>query len=383
MNGAKSLEPLAKASPFGRLLALRSLLAASLLMSLILSCQGQGNPASSDTRKPQGSPEPAAQARAAREPVVARLIDESFALLFPEAASQFSRLPDASGGSGSAPIPLAAMAATMEKVSGEWANGNAVGASGVSAAAAMPGAVILSPLVAAYLRQRLDSEGTPPPPFPPLVLPFASGDFSSDRSGMYSVAYDYETAYAAMGKKAGIYLKRSAGKSGAKALCGFVFQENFMRGHGAFEAFVAAFRAEAGEDRLLIQELAPDALSTDAVGATQDAVAMVMGGGASKGSGAEAAESAKVAVVVLAIDNAFIADSAAAGAGKGKPFLVDASAWGAEPPEARHFSYRIDGDQGRLARASVQVARDLAAGRPAAKITKVPLRYGPVFPKIF
>lgn len=385
MSDAKDMQPLAPASPFTRRLGSLRLLAASLLMALVLSCQGRVNTAPSDARKGPVSPETAARTEAARKPAVTRLIDESLALLFPEAASQFSRLPDASGGSGSAPIPLAAMSGTMDKVLGRWESENAaaatsVPATGVPAAAPMPGAVILSPLAAADLLRRPGSGADSPPSLPPLVVPFAAGDFVSDRSGMYSVGYDYDSAYAAMGKKAGAYLNRSVGEKGAKTLCGFVFQENFMRGHGALEAFTAAFRAEVGEGRLLVRELSPDALRTDAVGATQEAVAMILGGEASNGLGAEATE---IAVVALAIDNAFIADSAAAGAGKGKRFLVDASAWGAEPPEPRRFSYRIDGDQERLARAALQVARDLAAGRPAAKITKIPLRYGPVFPKIF
>jgi len=347
INSLQGTQPSRQDSPLARRLVLRRLFAASVLMSLIVSCKGQGGGASSD---------------------VHRLIDESFALLLPVAASRFSKLPDASGATGSAPVPMANMDTTIEKVFGQWA------------AAEAPGAAIVSPLAAADFAARLASVSPPPLSFPPLVVPFASSGSSLDRPGIYAIEYDYETAYAAMGKKAAAYLARSAGKSGLKTICGFIFQENFMRKRGALEAFTAAFRAEAGEDRLVVQELAPDKLKTDPAGATQEAVAMVLGGSASKGNGTEAAG---VAVVVLAIDNAFIAESAAAGASKGTLFLVDGSAWGAGPPGPRLFSYRIEGDQERLARAALKVARDLAGGRPAANITKVPLRYGPVFPKIF
>ena len=344
-------------------------------MALLLSCKGQGDPASSDVLKAANASRPAVQVPAAREAVVSRLIDESFALLLPEAASRFSALPDASGAAGSAPVPMASMSKTIEKIFGQWVSGNAT-----SAAAEAPGAAIVSPLAAAGLASRLASMNAPPLSFPPLVVPFASGGSALNQPGIYAIEYDYETAYSAMGKKAAAYLARATDKSGIKPVCGFVFQENFMRRRGAFEAFMAAFQAEAGEDRLVVQELAPEKLKTDPAGATQEAVAMVLDGRASKGSGTEAA---KVSVVALAIDNAFIAESAAAGAGKGTLFLVDGSAWGAEPPGPRLFSYRIDGNQERLARAAIKVAQDLASGRPAAKITKVPLRFGPVFPKIF
>jgi hypothetical protein len=236
----------------------------------------------------------------------------------------------------------------------------------------------------------------------PLVVPFAAGfspeliqgggqgAVSKDAAAgnkypeIYSLEFDFEAAYADMGRKAARYLRGLSGKN-PDARCGIVFQENFMRSRKALDAFVSAFKAEMGGNRLDVEELSGYKPSMDPSGEAQAAIAKLAGDD-------EAQRPA--AVLALAIDDAFIAESAAsdglarsrqnlAKTGKATVFLADESAWGKNKPARGLFRYRIEADGVRLAKAAAETARAAASGKRPAAITKVALRYGPAFPRIF
>jgi hypothetical protein len=101
------------------------------------------------------------------------------------------------------------------------------------------------------------------------------------------------------------------------------------------------------------------------------------------GGGAEAEPThAAVAVLVLAIDDAFGAEAAAADGGD-IVFLADRSSWGKAQTAPGLFRYWIEADEAGLARAAIKAAKDIAGGRGAEAIKLVPLRRGSAFPRIF
>lgn len=319
---------------------------AMLILALILSCGVRGTNAS-----------------------IPVMIDEAFAALLPETTTslvEFSdgmrKLPrpgNVEKPAATTPISLAGLDASIGRIMGQWIPGETV-----------PGAVIASPRVAARIAGM--TSGTAGL-VPPLVVPFASGFAPDSEPGFYAVEHNFEAAYSAMGRKAARYLRRTPDKDGKLPVCGFVFQENFMRGRAAYDAFVEAFQAEIGEGRLTVRTLEPGLLAVDPSGAAKDAIASLLDGDA---------ESGKTAILVLAIADAFVAESAAAGS-RNVLFMADQSPWGGEEPGRGLFRYNIQSDEKALARAVIEVARKLAGGRSADKVTTVPLRYSLSFPKIF
>lgn len=254
----------------------------------------------------------------------------------------------------------------------------------------MPKAVIASPIAAAKFAKAIAAAKGPDPTSLPLATPFVvpfAGGFALDAPYIHAVEYDFEAAYAAMGKKAAAYLLKASKKSGTEARCGLVFQENFMRGNRALESFVEAFRTEIGEGRLIVEVLDAKQLAVDPSGATEAAIRTLTGVPAAGEAGGEVGtgdSGGRAAVIVLAVDNAFVAEKAAAGSSGRAIFMADQSSWAeAQKPGPGLFRYRIRADEERLARAAMKVAKTMAGGGYAGEVTKVPLRYGPVFPKIF
>lgn len=233
-----------------------------------------------------------------------------------------------------------------------------------------PAAILASPLAAAKLIEKNIGAVKPPPL---LVVPFAESFGIKEQPRVVALGYDYKTVYAAMGKKAARLLPKAKSDE-AQAVCGIVFQSNFMRSAEALEAFAAAFEAEAGKERLVVQVLERSAGEVDAFGATKQAIAALMENAEKKG---------RPAVIVLAVDNSSAAEEAAGGA-RDRIFMADQSAWGTAKPAPGLFRYRIRGREAALGRAAVEAARSIAAGRsPAPAPEKVPLRLEGSFGRIF
>ncbi|MCE1196143.1 hypothetical protein LWX53_06565, partial [bacterium] len=261
-------------------------------------------------------------------------------------------------------------------------------------------AIIASPLAAERLIAAAGEAGAATPP---LVVPFASG-FGLSGGIVHEVRYDFREAYAAMGRRAAAAIKKLPAKDGTRPACGIVFQENFMRGSETLAAFSAAFTAACGQTPAVVTLDARSAV--DPTGAARAAVAELMGEAgapppaatlppaatpapaatlpptAPQSAAPPAPARPAVGVLVLAIDNAAIADEAAKKA-KGIEVLADASSWGERSPDARLYRAAVVGDEAGLAGAAAASARRLASGREVPATTAVQLRFKTFFPKIF
>lgn len=307
------------------------------------------------------------------------LLDEAFSALLPETAKLLIEFSEGTGknpkaekaekSAVSSPIPVGGLDKAMPEVLERW-----------NSVETRPGAAIASPLAASRLAGTLrEAGGTQAFPLPPLIVPFAEG-FELDKPegaeaglAIHAVEYDFGEAYAAMGRKAARFLRRVPAEGGSPPVCGFVFQENFMRGGTALDAFVEAFESEIGEGRLELRTLDPANLAVDPSGTARDAIASLMG---------EDAGTGKAAVIVLAIADSFIARSAVADSRK-LIFLADQSPWGGEESGRNFFRFSILPDGKALARAIAATASDAAEGRPVGTIRLVPLRRVSSLPKIF
>jgi hypothetical protein len=317
-------------------------------------------------------------ASAARRPETAQLIDEAFAALFPEAWASLGALPEAApqrlgpapkGAADSpvAPVPLQSIGQAADRLIARLPR------EGLTEGGKPPvtaKAIIASPLSAETLVAAAGKAGAV---LPPLVVPFAVS-FGLSGGSVREVRYDYAAAYAAMGRRAAAAVKKLPMRDGARPACGIVFQENFMRGGGALEAFVSAFSAASGQSPIVATLDARSVL--DSTGAARTAVAEVLGD-----AGPRQTKPA-LGVLVLAIDNAAIADEAARKAG-GMTVFADASSWGERPPDTRLYRAAIKNDEAGLARAAIGLARRLASGRDEPAPTLVQLRFKIIFPKIF
>ena len=317
---------------------------------------------------------------APQRPGTAQLIDEAFAALFPAAWARLGALPEAAPqrlapapkGAASlpaAPIPLQGIGSAVDRLLARLPR---EGAADDGKPRATAKAIIASPLAAERLIAAADKAGVG---LPPLVVPFASG-FGLSGGTVREVGYGYEAAYAAMGRRAAAAVKKLPVKDGVRPVCGIVFQENFMRGGDALDAFSEAFAQACGQSPAVAAFDARTAV--DPTGADRAAIAGLLGEAGAAHTPAKPA----VRVLVLAIDDAAIADEAAEKA-KGAEVLADASTWGERRPEARLYRAAIWGDDAGLARAAARLARRLASGRDASAPILVQLRLTAVFPKIF
>ena len=303
------------------------------------------------------------------------VIDEAFAALFPDFSSSLAYL---AGGAdiqpkgpmgkkrpaGSPPLPIGDLGGATARILAGWEK----------AGSSMPKAVITSPLVADHLiADRLVADhlaGEIPPgraALPKLLVPFAGKDLIG-RGNVSSIEYDYATAYAAMGREAALQIRGAMKKGRADASCGIVFQPDFARREEALAAFKGAFEAGAGAGRLVVRILDPESLAVDPAGATKMAIADMLASGQ--------------ALLVLAVDDAFAAESAVEGA-KNIVLMVDMSVWDDSRPVGMSYGYSIRAREKSLAAAAKNAAARLSGGQAVPEITKVPLRFGSKFLKIF
>jgi hypothetical protein len=204
----------------------------------------------------------------------------------------------------------------------------------------------------------------------PSAVVFFSASLLDLYPWIWNVEYDFEDAYAAMGKKA-----VSESDSGAKI--GILFQENFMRGSNALKAFEHAVEAARGPDAVVAEILSADSSQIDISGLAGRALEKLI--------------SAKPQVLVLAMDDSWaawlLAREARAKLGTTlKAVYADQTSWTkagigpresvaqGEIPGESPFSLRLIADQQKLARAAQGVVRSLGASRKVPRTTKVPLR---------
>jgi hypothetical protein len=320
-----------------------------------------------------------------RSSASAAYIDEAFARLFPETAAYLSKRPglvttkagaqdridDSSGVKQEGYFALARLSEYSGKLIREWRTGPSA-----------PAILIASPLAAASLIQALPvpgplaspgSEKTEASPsdesmgvtihsdLPRLVVPFG-GSLAAQRENLWSVGYDFPSAYAELGEKAGkiVAKKNSSLAKGNKVICLVIFQDNILRGKEAVDAFGRSYGSIAGEESLKI-ELIPDAgSSVDSHGAIEQIYRKYL----------DPQILVRPAVVLLGIDDAFAAEEAAlngfGSAGDGKPpepeFMADCGSWGEDRANRRLFAWRIEADGREIGKKAYALARKLEAG---------------------
>ncbi|TXT45650.1 MAG: hypothetical protein FD137_1364 [Spirochaetes bacterium] len=233
-----------------------------------------------------------------------------------------------------------------------------------------PQPLLASPLAARRIAEEAAILGLASEEAMPPAVVFFSGSLLDLHPWIWNVEYDFEGAYASMGEKA-------VGESDPGAKIGILFQENFMRGSDALKAFERAVEAARGPGAVEVAIMEADPTQIDMSGRAEQAL--------------DKLAAAKPHVLVLAVDDAWaawlLAREARAKLGTGiKALYADQTSWtlagigsretfprGEGPGEAP-FSFRIEADQKRLARAAQGVLRSLETGRKVPKTTKVPLR---------
>jgi len=197
-----------------------------------------------------------------------------------------------------------------------------------------------------------------------LIVPF-SRDMSKEwpqalSARTFSVGYDYDAAYRAMGSKAGQLVKKTAGTGLDAASCSIVFQENFMRRKEALDAFREAYEAAAGSDRLDIRYFGADYSTVDIIGSLQSSLLEI--------------DRKKAKVIVCAIDDAALSIETARTKTAGLTVMADMSGWGSVELGGGLFDYTLRGDEGAMVAATAKLVDALLKGKTPPGHTLVPLR---------
>lgn len=199
---------------------------------------------------------------------------------------------------------------------------------------------------------------------------------------IFTLGYDYATAYRTMGQKAGQLVQKAIRKGDVDAKCSIVFQENFLRRKEALDAFKAGFEEGVGKTNLTgsgelhtgldtvphleVYRFGPDLQTVDLVGALQGAL-----------SDSTAKETR---VVVCAIDDAALSIQAAISRLDGVAFMADTTTWeqsgkvSNEMNRARFDFVLKDNDEGMF-KATQKLVDSILKGKPLQDHTLVPVKY--------
>lgn len=198
---------------------------------------------------------------------------------------------------------------------------------------------------------------------------------------IFTLGYDYATAYRTMGQKAGKLVQKAVRKGDVDAKCSIIFQENFLRGKEALDAFKAGFEEGAGGTNLSgsgepqtdlatvphldVHRFGPDLQTVDLVGTLQGAL-----------SDSTAKETK---VVVCAIDDAALAIQAATGRLNGVAFMADTTTWEQSGKVANEinrarFSFVLKGNDEGMFKATEKLVNSILKGKPLQDHTLVPLK---------
>ena len=199
---------------------------------------------------------------------------------------------------------------------------------------------------------------------------------------IFTIGYDYATAYRTMGEKAGQLVQKAIRKGDVDAKCSIIFQENFLRGKQALEAFKAGFKERVGETNLTgsrepqtgldsvphldVHRFGPDLQTVDIVGTLQGALS----DSTAKGT----------KVVVCAIDDAALSIQAATSRLDGVAFMVDTTTWEQSEKvtneiKTARFSFVLKGNDEGMCRATEKLVNSILKGKPLQDHTLVPVRY--------
>lgn len=263
-------------------------------------------------------------------------LDEAFVALFPGLASRL--VPGAEAFSG---LSLAELESARQKAGDK----------------SRVAPIIASPLVA------VGANGTKPN----IISPFLPARLASV-SGINAIVYDYDSAYGALGARAGKAVSGRSRENAGKILCAVVFQPNSLRDAEVLEAFKKGYALSADPGSLAVEILEPASASVDPAGAADAAI--------------RKAVSLKPAAILLALDDSARAVLAASGMKK-IVRLGDLSSWQAGLQEPRVFEYWVKGNERAVADSALALKSALASGGRIPGLNNVPLPRRARFPRIF
>lgn len=270
------------------------------------------------------------------------LFDEAFSQLFPVLTARIEKVVQAESAGQSGPergriSPIPSLKGSISNLISQWTQKGE------------PLTIIASPLARKLILEDGRLQGSAA-----LITPF--GD----------VVYDYDAAYAKIAENLAGRLNSIQKKEKRQAVCGVLFQENFMRQASALARFEDVLKQKAGGASLIIKKVAigADTVDTDSSFTAQF----------------EEIRREKPDMVLIAVDHPELVQRWAREPRQEteKLFLaVDASSWGGFSFDTRLFNLTILGNEALMADRVLQKARISVPGQQAGgslELVALPIR---------
>lgn len=270
------------------------------------------------------------------------LFDDAFSQLFPDLTARIEKAVQAGSAGQSGPergrvSPIPSLKGSISNLISQWTQKGE------------PATIIASPLAQKLILDdgRLLGSAV-------LVVPF--GD----------VVYDYESSYAKVAENLAGRLNSIQKKEKRQAVCGVLFQENFMRQASALARLEGVLKQKAEGASLIIKKAA---LDSDTVDTDSRFTAQF-----------EAILKEKPDVLLIAIDHPELVQrwSRDSQQDRGKLFFAaDASSWGGFSFDTRLFNLTILGNEAVMADRVLQKARSIVSGQQVSEspeLVALPIR---------
>lgn len=270
------------------------------------------------------------------------LFDEAFSQLFPVLTARIEKVVQAESAGQSGPergriSPIPSLKGSISNLISQWTQKGE------------PLTIIASPLARKLILEDGRLQGSAA-----LITPF--GD----------VVYDYDAAYAKIAENLAGRLNSIQKKEKRQAVCGVLFQENFMRQASALARLEGVLKQKAEGASLIIKKAAldSDTVDTDSLFTAQF----------------EAILKEKPDVLLIAIDHPELVQrwSRDSQQDRGKLFFAaDASSWGGFSFDTRLFNLTILGNEAVMADRVLQKARSIVSGQQVSEspeLVALPIR---------
>lgn len=270
------------------------------------------------------------------------LFDDAFSQLSPDLTARIEKAVQAGSAGQSGPergrvSPIPSLKGSISNLISQWTQKGE------------PATIIASPLAKKLILDdgRLLGSAV-------LVVPF--GD----------VVYDYDASYAKVAENLAVRLNSIQKKEKRQAVCGVLFQENFMRPASALARLEGVLKQKAEGASLIIKKAAldSDTVDTDSLFTAQF----------------EAILKEKPDVLLIAIDHPELVQrwSRDSQQDRGKLFFAaDASSWGGFSFDTRLFNLTILGNEAVMADRVLQKARSIVSGQQVSEspeLVALPIR---------
>lgn len=185
--------------------------------------------------------------------------------------------------------------------------------------------------------------------------------YTRNANWIHGIAYDYTGAYATMAKQALKALAAVARKNQSASAIAIVFQENFMRPPAALETFVETASKALGREKIRIEALWAADSPVDISGSIGQAIDRV--------------STPDVGVIILAIDEAYVARSRSL-SDTTRTYFSDETGWRSQgfSLSRSNFRYRILGNERKIVTRVMEVLGKIAGGTSPGSIRPVSLR---------